>query len=177
MLTFLGTCYFLALKPSASPALSCIKIITYNFLEADDTLSYWIYNYEDRNKLSDLAMTLHFLTFLAFPQHGVSQLSQNCCFHFIMDNEGFLRWMHIYVTTFYLPVIKRKKKKIKLKAQKTHQSRNQLPASCSIQTLNPSTALLPYHILSHIAVPKPGASGIFLTIMHSTETSKPLVKP
>lgn len=71
----------------------------------------------------------------------------------------------------------KKKKKIKLKAQKTHQSRNQLPASCSIQTLNPSTALLPYHIPSHTAVPKPGASGIFLTIMRSTETSKPLVKP
>lgn len=176
ILTFLGTCYFQALKPSASPALSCIKIISYNFSEVGDTLSYWIYDSEDWNKISELAVTLHFLTFLALPQHGVSHLSQNRCFHFIMDNEGFLRWMHIYVTSFYLPVIKGKKM-IKWKAQKTHQSRNQLPASCSMQTLNPSSALLPYHIPSHTAVPKPGAGGILLAITCSTEISKPPVKP
>jgi len=53
-------------------------------------------------------MTLHFLTFLTLPQHEVSHLSQNRCFHFIVDNEGFLRWMHIYVASFYLPAMKKK---------------------------------------------------------------------
>lgn len=133
------------------------------FLRGRCSLSYWIN--ENWNKISELAMTLHFLTFLAFPQHGVSQLSQNCCFHFIMDNEGFLRWMHIYVTSFYLPVNKGKKL-IKWEAQKTHQSRNQLPA---MQTPNPSSALLPHPIPSHTAVPKPGASGIFLVTSCSTK--------
>lgn len=149
MLTFLGTCYFLALKPSASPALSSIKIINSNFSEVGDTLRYWIHDYKDWDKVSQFAVTLHFLTFLAFPQHGVSQLSQNRCFHFIMDNQGFLRRMHIYVTSFNLPV-RKGKKWIKWKAQKTHQSRNQLPASCFMQTLNPSSALLLSRVPSHL---------------------------
>lgn len=57
-------------------------------------------------------MTLHFLTFFALSQHGVSQLSHNRCFHFIVDNEGFLRWMHIYVASFYLPDAKNNNKNI-----------------------------------------------------------------
>lgn len=57
----------------------------------------------DRDNTNLQLTTLHFLTLFALPQHRVSCLPQNCCFHFIVDNEGFLRRMHIYVASFYLP--------------------------------------------------------------------------
>lgn len=110
MLIFLGTHYFRSSKLSITLAVSFVKIRTYYFLQTVDVLICWNYYSEEQKTLSQLAMILHFLTFLALPQHGVSHLSQNCCFHFIVDDEGFFRWMHIYVASFYLPAMRKKKK-------------------------------------------------------------------
>lgn len=47
---------------------------------------------------------LHFLALFSVSQHRVPHLPQNCCFHLILDDEGFLCRVDIQATALHFPV-------------------------------------------------------------------------
>lgn len=47
---------------------------------------------------------LHLLALFAVPKHWVAHLSQDCGFHLILDDEGFLCRVDIQATALHFPV-------------------------------------------------------------------------